>query len=105
MIRICNIDNCASPARTGRRICQKHRKRLAAHGDADFLQWSVADDTDVDLIVRDPRPVEGLTRLERVMVARGLTARDVPAEEIARIVGVTPRSVYRWRSEGFRQAA
>jgi len=39
------------------------------------------------------------------MVARGLTAREVPAEEIARIVGVQPRTVYRWRSEGFRQAA
>jgi len=67
--------------------------------------WSTADDYDVELIVRDARPVHGLTRLERVMVARGLTARNMPAEEIARIVGVTPRSVYRWRSEGFRQAA
>jgi hypothetical protein len=67
--------------------------------------WTDADEYDVDLIVRDPRPVDGLTRLECLLVARGLTQRAVPAEEIARIVGVTPRSVYRWRSEGFRQAA
>lgn len=67
--------------------------------------WADADEFDVDSIVRDPRPVEGLSRLERVMVARGLTERRVPAGEIARVVGVTPRCVYRWRSEGFRQAA
>ena len=67
--------------------------------------WSIADDTDVALIVEQARPAPGLTRLEKVMVARGLTRRDVPAGEIARILAVTPRTVYRWRSEGFRQAA
>ena len=67
--------------------------------------WSVADEYDVDLIVHEPRAVEGLTRLEKVMVARGLTRRDMPAGEIARLLAVTPRTVYRWRSEGFRQAA
>ncbi|NUU26029.1 MAG: hypothetical protein HOV68_31700 [Streptomycetaceae bacterium] len=67
--------------------------------------WSVADALDVELIVREPRAVQGLTRLEKVMVARGLTQRDIPAGEIARILAVTPRTVYRWRSEGFRQAA
>jgi hypothetical protein len=103
--RICEIDDCDSLARAGRRICHKHRIRIARHGDPDFTQWTVADEYDVELIVRDARPVEGLTRLERVMVARGLTARAVPADEIARIVGVTPRCVYRWRSEGFRQVA
>ena len=66
--------------------------------------WSVADEYDVELVVREVRAVEGLTRLEKVMVARGLTARAVPAEEIARVVGVDPRTVYRWRAEGFRQA-
>lgn len=110
MTRICRIDGCTNPARPNgdrgvRRICLKHTKRIAAHGDPHFTEWTVADEYDVELIVREARPVEGLTRLERVMVARGLTERAMPAEEIARIVGVTPRSVYRWRSEGFRQAA
>lgn len=105
MSRRCRIDDCTNAARPSRRLCEKHRTRIRRHGDPDFTEWAVADDYDVDLIVREPRPVEGLTRLERVMVARGLTARGVPAEEIARIVTVTPRTVYRWRSEGFRQAA
>ncbi|MFI1928307.1 helix-turn-helix domain-containing protein [Streptomyces sp. NPDC020377] len=105
MTRICRLDDCAKSARPGRRICHMHLTRMARHQDPDFTHWTVADEYDVELIVRDPRPVEGLTRLERVMVARGLSERDVPAEEIARIVGATPRTVYRWRSEGFRQAA
>ncbi|MGW2223863.1 helix-turn-helix domain-containing protein [Streptomyces formicae] len=67
--------------------------------------WTEADELDVEIIVREARPVEGLTRLERVLVARGLTERRVPGAEIARIVGVAPRTVWRWRSEGFRQAA
>jgi hypothetical protein len=78
---------------------------MSAWHESQWRQWKTADEYDVELIVREARPVEGLTRLERVMVARGLTERDTPAEEIARIVGVTPRCVYRWRSEGFRQAA
>ncbi|MEU5900629.1 helix-turn-helix domain-containing protein [Streptomyces venezuelae] len=67
--------------------------------------WTEADEFDVEIIVREKRAAEGLTRLERVLVARGLTERQVPGDEIARIVGVSPRTVWRWRSEGFRQAA
>jgi hypothetical protein len=104
MTRTCRIDDCTNQARPGRRVCDPCRGRQWRERYRPSI-WRDADDQDVELIVRDPRPAEGLTKLERVMVARGLTARDVPAEEIARIVGVTPRSVYRWRSEGFRQAA
>lgn len=105
MSRSCSIEECATPARQGRRLCNKHRTRIRRHGDVDFTEWAVADEFDVELIVEQARPVEGLTRLERVMVARGLTRRGKPAEEIASIVGVSPRCVYRWRAEGFRQAA
>lgn len=104
-VRSCHIDECTNEARHGRRLCHMHRHRIARHGDPDFTQWTVADEYDVELIVEQARPVEGLTRLERVMVARGLTARGKSAEEIARIVGVTPRHVYRWRAAGFRTPA
>lgn len=104
MNRICHLDDCANPARPGRRVCDPCRGRQWRDRYRPSV-WGDADDHDVELVVTEARPVEGLTRLEKVMVARGLTERDVPAEEIARIVGVTPRSVYRWRSEGFRQAA
>lgn len=105
MNRPCRIGGCPNTARPGRWRCNKHQVRVTRHRDPHFTEWGVADEYDVEVIVREQRPVEGLTRLERVMVARGLTARDVPAGEIARIVGVDPRTVYRWRAEGFRQAA
>jgi len=105
MHRRCRITNCPKPARAGRRICDLHRVRLYRHRNPHFTTWSVADDTDVQTLIREQRPAEGLTRLERVKVAQGLTEHGLPAEEIARILGVTPRTVYRWRSERFRQAA
>lgn len=105
MTRLCRITDCHKPARPGRHICDRHRTRITRHGNPHFTQWTVADETDVESIVREQRPAPGLTRLERILVARGLTQRDVPAEEIARILDVTPRTVYRWRADSFRQAA
>ncbi|MDP5310447.1 hypothetical protein [Streptomyces poriferorum] len=104
MIRLCHIDGCDKPARPQRRMCQAHRTRLRRHGDPNFTQWGSADEFDVELIVTERRPVQGLTRLERVLVARGLTEREVPSHEVARIVGVDPRTVERWRAKD-RQAA
>lgn len=103
-MRHCRITNCPKPARTGRRICDLPRVRLHRHRDPHFTEWTVADDTDVESVIRDARPAPGLTRLERIKVARGLNDHGLPASEIARILTVTPRTVYRWRSEGFRQA-
>jgi DNA-directed RNA polymerase specialized sigma24 family protein len=33
-----------------------------------------------------------------VKVSHGLTEHGLPAQEIARIIGVTPRTVHRWRT-------
>ena len=104
-MRHCRINQCTNTAIPGRRLCTKHKQRIALHGDPDFTQWTAADEHDVAAIIRDARPAPGLTRLERVLVARGLTQHGLPATEIARILTVTERTVYRWRSEGFRQAA
>lgn len=98
MNRHCRITRCVRAPIAGRRLCSAHKKRIALYGDPDFTQWTVADDTDVATIIREQRPAEGLTRLERVLVAQGFTALGLPAEEIARILGVTPRTVYRWRA-------
>jgi len=97
-MRHCRIDQCTNRPITGRRLCSGHKKRIALYGDPDFTQWTVADDQDVAAIIRAQRPAPGLTRLERVLVAQGLTAHGLPAEEIARILAVTPRTVYRWRA-------
>jgi len=98
MTRYCRITNCTNPPRAGRRICHKHRARLTRHHDPHYTEWTVADDYDVQLIIAEQRPAQGLTRLERVLVAQGLTQLGLHAEEIARILAVTPRTVYRWRA-------
>ena len=98
MTRRCVIDDCAREARTGRRICGMHRQRVWRHGNPEFTTWTVADDHDIEALIRDPRPVQGLTRLERIKVGRGWSSNGVPAAEIARLLQVDPRTVYRWRA-------
>lgn len=88
MSRTCR--DCPRPAAPKRRQCYSCAKRIPA--------WAVVDETDVELIVDQPRPVDGLTRLERVLVARGLSAKDLTAGQIAEVVGVSARTVYRWRA-------
>jgi hypothetical protein len=104
-MRHCRITDWPTPAAKRRNVCYRHQYRISRYGDPNFTTWTVADEHDVATIIREQRPTQGLTRLERIKVARGLTAHGLPADEIARILTVTPRTVYRWRAEGFRQAA
>jgi hypothetical protein len=96
MTRACR--DCTRPAEQYRPVCRRCRGRQDAARHPNPAGWAAADDTDVQLIVEVPRPVQGLTRLERVLIARGIDRR-LPAKEIARVVGVSPRTVYRWRTE------
>ena len=105
MTRRCRIDDCTNEPRPGRRICFMHRNRIHRHGDPDFTQWTVADETDVQLLVAQRRSTEGLTRLERILLARGLTEQGLSAAEIACILGVTDRTVFRWRAREHHPAA
>jgi len=105
MTRRCRIDDCTTPALTGRHLCSKHKQRIAHHGDPHFTTWTTADDHDIAALIRDPRPARHLTRLERIKVGRGWSQKGVPATEIARLLQVDPRTVYRWRAQRPRQAA
>lgn len=98
MNRQCRHDGCTRPAPKNARQCDSCRQRIYRARHPRESAWSIADETDVQLIVEQPRPVDGLTRLERVLVARGIDRR-LPAAEIARVVGVSTRTVYRWRTE------
>lgn len=97
-MRHCRIDGCPTPAAKRRNVCYRHQNRIRRYGDPHFHTWRVADDHDVQTVIQQQRPTEGLTRLERVLVAQGLTQLGLPADEIARILAVTPRTVYRWRT-------
>lgn len=105
MTRTCRIVGCTTQAAKGRTVCGRHQTRIRRHGDPHFTQWTAADPTDVETLVRSPRPGAGITRLERVLVARGLTTvRHMSAAQIADLLGVTPRTVHRWRASA-RNAA
>lgn len=105
MHRPCRITNCPRNAIHGRTLCHTHKRRIALYNNPHHTTWTVADDHDVAAIIREQRPTQGLTRLERILVAQGLTQHGLPAHEIARILGVHPRTIYRWRTRNLRQAA
>ena len=97
-LRHCRITGCPTLAAKRRNVCYRHQNRIRRYGDPHFNTWTVADDHDIQTIIREQRAAEGLTRLERVKVGQGLSAQGLPAHEVARILGVTERTVYRWRA-------
>lgn len=97
--RKCRIQGCGQPSAHHRTVCHRHKTRLVRHGDPHFTTWTVADDTDVAIAASRREIPEGATRLERRLVAVQLTRSGASAAEIARIAGVTPRTVVRWRTD------
>ncbi|MGV9756967.1 helix-turn-helix domain-containing protein [Streptomyces tricolor] len=63
------------------------------------------DPHDIAAVVHDRLPDWGLTRTGRRTVTQQLTAQGARAEEIAELIGVTPRTVYRWRAENATHTA
>jgi hypothetical protein len=57
-----------------------------------------ADEIAVDRAISGSPPAR-LNRAERIEVTRRLTARGVPAREIARVIRKTDRTVVRYRTE------
>jgi hypothetical protein len=96
--RPCRITGCTKTAEHHRTVCRMHRSRIRRHGDPGFSQWGTADPDDVELAASDRILLPGMTRLERIQLGLKLTAARTSAAEIARIVGVTPRTIHRWRA-------
>lgn len=97
MTRRCRIPNCPTPAER-RNICRRHHDRIRRHGDPTHHEWQTADPEEVALAATERRLLPGLTLLERRLLGQHLTQLGITAAEIARITGVTPRTVYRWRA-------
>ncbi|MGY5127349.1 helix-turn-helix domain-containing protein [Streptomyces nigrescens] len=104
-MRECSIDDCTTTAAPRRTVCHKHRTRLNRYGDPDFTQWTVADDLDVQLLIEQQRVPSGATRLERRLIALGLSDRGMSAARVAEVVAVDPRTVHRWRAKTRQTAA
>ncbi|MEV0526002.1 helix-turn-helix domain-containing protein [Streptomyces sp. NPDC050439] len=56
------------------------------------------DDTAITFTITNRRATPGLRPHERRAISAQFTALNLPAKEIARILGVTPRTIHRWRA-------
>ena len=61
--------------------------------------WTTVDDLDIEFVVQERIPDHGLTWASRRIAARQLTERNATVDEVAELLGVDPRTVYRWRRE------
>lgn len=64
--------------------------------------WATVDHQDIDFVVEDRLPDWGLTRRSRRIAAQQLDKRGASVDEVAQLLGVTPRTVWRWRAEDTR---
>ncbi|MFD5697492.1 helix-turn-helix domain-containing protein [Streptomyces lasiicapitis] len=71
------------------RTCTNHRRRATR---------ARLDRHAIDATIATHHAPTGLRPRERRAIAARFTALGLPAQEIARILGVTTRTVYRWRA-------
>jgi hypothetical protein len=95
---LCRFEDCTRPRILLRTICNMHDTRIKRHGDPEFNTWTVADEVTVDQAVAGRRVMPGMTRLELRLLGLRLAERGLTVPEIARVLDVTERTVYRWRS-------
>lgn len=88
----CRTTGCTRPALSDRATCTSCRPRT-------YQSKARPPDPDVvDSVLHNRRAVTGLCRTDCQSISRKLTALGVPASEIARIVGRSPRTIARWRA-------
>lgn len=103
--RPCRIPNCPRNAAPHRHICHTHKNHLYRHADPHLKLRNLTHPEDIPPVVENRLPDHGLTITDRRTAARLLTEQGASAAEIAALIGVTERTVYRWRAERFRQPA
>lgn len=99
MTRPCRIIDCPRNAAPGRSVCWTHKNRLY-RGQAPHLQLRHLTRPDtIPPVVEDRLPDHGLTITDRRTAAALLGERGVHASQVADLIGVTERTVYRWQAE------
>lgn len=98
MSRPCRIPNCTRNAAPHRLICWTHKNRLHRHQNPELKLRNITDPDTIPPVVEDRLPDHGLTYRDRRTAARLLTEQGAPVEEIAALIGVTPRTIWRWKA-------
>jgi hypothetical protein len=98
MNRPCRIPDCPRNAAPRRHICHTHKNRLYRHQDPHLKLRALTHPEDIPPVVEDRLPDHGLTFTDRRTAAQLLADRGVHPAEIAALIGVTERTVYRWQA-------
>jgi DNA-directed RNA polymerase specialized sigma24 family protein len=97
--RECRVTGCPRSPRPGQSYCSTHRTRVWRYGDPHQSK-AEPDGIAIEAAVSARRALPGMRPAERREAGLRLTRLGLPAEEIARIFDVEPRTVYRWRAQG-----
>jgi hypothetical protein len=103
--RPCRITDCTRNAAPRRRICWTHKNRLYRRRDPHLKLRNLTQPDTIPPVVDDRLPDHGLTHTDRRTAAALLATQGVHPSQIAALIGVTERTVYRWQAQRFRQAA
>lgn len=95
--RTCRIDGCTRTPPPHKNRCSTCAHRIRLYDDPTIAAYPL-DPITIDTAVRDRRAPAGMRLRERRAAGLTLTDHGLPASEIARIFGVSPRTVTRWRA-------
>ncbi|MGK9463964.1 helix-turn-helix domain-containing protein [Streptomyces sp. G6] len=98
-VRPCRFDDCPNPAAPHRKICWTHKNRLYRARAPHLKIRNLTEPDTIPPVVEDRLPDHGLTYTDRRTAARQLLDAGVHPAEIAQLIGVTERTVYRWKAE------
>lgn len=98
MKRPCRIADCPRNAAPRRHVCWTHKNRLYRYRAPHLQLRNISHPDDIPPVVEDRLPDHGLSFTDRRTAARLLGAQGVHASEVAALLGVTERTVYRWQA-------
>lgn len=100
MTRLCRIGGCLRNAAKRRSVCWQHKYRLANFGDPHTDWHTLTDPDQLHTVVDNRLPDHGLTYRDRRTAAAQLNAAGLHPRQIAALLGVSERTIWRWQAAG-----
>lgn len=99
MTRPCRILDCPHNAAPGRTVCWTCKNRLHRNQDPHTRLRTITRPDTIPPVVEDRLPDHGLTITDRRKAAELLGEQGVHASEVAHLIGVNERTIYRWQAQ------